>query len=85
VACQKQASRSELKYAAEFRWIGIFFFFFFFCIVGASHVDFAVAEGKKGTLTHPFVGRFLYWNRPFVCSHCWIYSGYALPVYKING
>lgn len=47
-------STAELKYAAEFRWIGCFFFL---CTVGASHVDFAVAEGKKDTLTtHLWVG-----------------------------
>jgi len=61
---------AELKYVAEFRWIG-----FFLCTVGASHVDFAVADGGKRThalLTHTFVGRFFNWNRPIVSSHCWI-------------
>lgn len=57
-------STAELKYAAEFRWIGCFFFFFMHS--GCITRRFCSSRGEKGHTHHTFVGRFLNWNRPFV-------------------
>jgi hypothetical protein len=72
--CLYVSMADQLKYVAEFRWIG-----FFLCTVGASHVDFAVADGGKRTHyshTHLWVGSSI--GTAHLCHHI---AGYALPVY----